>query len=116
MSHVLIVEDDPAFRYAAEKALGEAGFGVTVAQSYLSALQVLNGDREVDLLLTDLVMQKGVNGFALARMARMRRRDLKILYVTAYPDLPMDEALGKVIHKPISGEELVEEVRGALAS
>jgi CheY-like chemotaxis protein len=37
----------------------------------------------------------GVNGFALMRMARMRQRELKVIYVSAF-DVPTDEAIGPV--------------------
>ena len=68
----------------------------------------------LDLLITDIVMPNGVNGFALARMARMRRLDLNILYLTAF-DLPAEEAGGKIVRKPIPLELLVLEARRALA-
>ena len=65
-------------------------------------------------MITDLVMPGGINGFALARMARMRRLDLRVLYLTAY-DLPLEEAIGKVLRKPIDLDALVAEARNALA-
>ena len=37
-----------------------------------------------DLLLTDIVMPGSVNGIALACMGRIRRRDLRIIYMTGY--------------------------------
>ncbi len=58
-------------------------------------------------------MRKGVNGFALARMAQMRRLDLKILYLTA-SDFPEAEAAGKIVRKPIPLDLLVLETRRAL--
>jgi CheY-like chemotaxis protein len=66
------------------------------------------------LLITDIVMPGGINGFALARMARMRRLDLRVLYVTGY-DLPMEEGIGKVLRKPIELDALVAEAQKALA-
>jgi hypothetical protein len=54
------------------------------------------------------------HGFALARMARMRRPGIKTLYLTGFDD-PEEDALGKVLHKPISNDQLINEVRLALA-
>lgn len=113
MARVLIVEDEDACRYAAKKALTDAGHEVVAASGYLKALEVICADEPLDLLLSDIVHPNGVNGFALARMARMRRPELKIMYMTGY-DLPQDEALGKVLKKPLLGQNLVDEVRGAL--
>lgn len=112
-SRVLVIDDDEAFRYAAAKALKGAGFEVAVAEDYRDVLAWLEGAEPIDLLLTDIVMPDRINGFALARMARMRRLGLKVLYVTGY-DVPIDEAMGKVLQKPVTDEQLIGEVRGAL--
>jgi CheY-like chemotaxis protein len=113
--HILLVDDDEGFRYAAEKALRSAGFEIVAVPDYRGALETLESNQPLDLLLTDIVMPDRVNGFALARMARMRRLDLKVLYLSAY-DVPSHEAIGKVLRKPITGDELAAEVRLALAS
>ncbi len=112
---ILLVDDDPTWRYAAAKALVEAGYEVVAAADYMSALDVVGAEPPVDILVTDIVMPNGMNGFALARMARLRRRDLKILYMTGY-DVPTHEAVGKVIRKPIDPTHLIDEVRALLAT
>jgi CheY-like chemotaxis protein len=68
-------------------------------------------------LITDIVMPDRVNGVALSRMARMRRPELKVIYLTAY-DIPgvEDDTIGPVLRKPIDDEHLVAEVRRALAA
>jgi CheY-like chemotaxis protein len=114
-SHILLVDDEEGFRYAATKALRVAGFDVVSVPDYRGALQTLEGEQPLDLLVTDIVMPDRVNGFALARMARMRRLDLKVLYLTAY-DVPSHEAIGKILRKPITPDELTAEVRLALTS
>lgn len=106
---ILFVEDDPQFLYVHERALRDAGCEVYVAQDYFSALRVLDSDSPLDVLLTDVVMPKGINGFALARMARMRRRDLKVMFITGF-DLPQDEVLGPILRKPVSSDRLVQAV------
>jgi CheY-like chemotaxis protein len=109
---ILFVDDDEAFSYAAAKVLRTAGYKVWLAHDYRNALQILESRQPLDLLIT-IVMRNGVNGFALARMARMRRLDLKILYLTAF-DFPAEEAAGKIVRKPIPLELLVFETRRAL--
>lgn len=113
--NILLVDDDEGFRYAATRALSNAGFAVATAPDFRGALELLDGPRPIDLLVTDIVMPERIHGFALARMARMRRSGLKVLYLTAY-DVPTVEAAGKVLRKPLSDEQLVDEVRAALAS
>jgi CheY-like chemotaxis protein len=111
---ILVVDDDKAFRYVAARALRAAGYQVTMAPDFRVALQILEGDQPLDLLITDIVMPERVNGFALARMARLRRLDLKVLYMTAY-DIPTGEAIGKVLRKPLPLEVLTLEAGLALA-
>src|SRR5215471_11884123 len=82
--HILVVEDDPAFGNAVSQVLSREGYGVTLATNFQAALEVLESERPLRLMLVDIVMPDGVNGLALARMARLRRRDLKVMYLTGY--------------------------------
>ena len=82
MSRILVIEDDDATRYAMARTLEAAGYEVAQAHDYRDALPILEGEGQIDLLVVDLVVP-GVNGFALARMGRIRRHDLKVVYVTA---------------------------------
>lgn len=108
---ILLVDDDEGFRYAATKALEEAGFAVSSAPDYREALKVLEGKMPVDLLVTDVHI-----GFTLARMARVRRPGLKVIYLAGF-DVPEGETVGdKLLRKPISNELLISEVRLAFAS
>lgn len=113
-AHILVVEDDRGLRDAVSKVLHEANFGVYCAEDFRLALEILEGSQPVDLMLTDIVMR--VNGLALARMARMRRPQLKVIYMTGY-DLPgaEKEALGIVLHKPIENALLIATVERAIA-
>lgn len=115
--HILLVEDDAACSEAYCKLLRGAGFQVTAATDFRLALEVLEAEGSVDLLLSDIVMPGSVNGLALSRMARMRRKTLKVLYVTGYSIPGVErEALGPILLKPIDDERLVSEVERALAT
>jgi CheY-like chemotaxis protein len=110
--HILLVDDDDGYRYAAQRALEAAGFEVAAVSGFNDALQRLDSLEPIDLLVIDIVMK--VNGFALARMARYRRPSLKTLYMTAF-DVPSEEAVGRLIRKPTAMDELVREVEAAIA-
>jgi CheY-like chemotaxis protein len=116
-ARILVVDDDSVFGDAIARALRTAGFEVCTAPDYRLALEDLESTRPIDLLITDIVMPERVNGIALSRMARMRRPDLKVIYLTAY-DIPgvEDEAIGSVLRKPIDDSCLLEEVRRVLAT
>jgi CheY-like chemotaxis protein len=113
-ARVLVIDDDDAFRYAMVKMLVQAGFEAVEAPDYRQGLDILDDKKPLALLIMDIVIP-GVNGFALARMARMRHRDLKVIYVSAF-DVPTDEAIGPVLRKPVDSDVLLAEVRKALAS
>ena len=116
-TRILVVDDDQICGDAAARVLRAAGFEVSLAPDHRLALEDLESTRPVDLLITDIVMPDRVNGVALSRMARMRRPELKVIYMTAY-DIPgiEDEAAGPVLRKPIDEDRLVAEVRRVLAA
>lgn len=115
--HVLVVEDDGAYRAALGRILQHAGFEVALTQDFRGALDILESERAVDLLLVDIVMPDRVNGIALSRMARLRRRELKVIYITGYNIPGIDrEALGPILRKPVEDQVLVDEIRRALST
>ncbi len=115
MARILVVEDDDATRYAIARTLDAAGFEVARAHDFQDALPILEGEGKVDLLVVDLVKSQGLTYFALARMGRMRRHDLKVVCVTGYDNVPMHEAIGPILRKPVAPETLVSTVRKELS-
>jgi CheY-like chemotaxis protein len=115
--HILLVEDDDACREALGRVLQREGYAVSLAPDFREALDILESEQRVDLLLTDVVMPDRVNGVALARMARLRRQELKVVYMTAYniPGIER-EALGPVLRKPVEDDVLISEIKKVLAS
>lgn len=113
---VLFVDDDPVFAEASAQILRGAGYQVQLAPDYRLALQLLESDAAIDVMVCDIVMPDRVNGLALGRMARLRRHQLKIIYITGH-DIPgiEDEALGPVLRKPIDSDLLVSEMERVLA-
>jgi CheY-like chemotaxis protein len=120
MSTVMVVDDDPDVLTTLSTILKNAGHTVIEAASGVEALDLLDGNASLDLLLTDVIMP-GLNGFNLARMARTRRPSLKILYLTGWFQtaetmLDQGEKYGKLLTKPILPDDLRREVRSALTA
>jgi DNA-binding NtrC family response regulator len=113
--HILVVEDDAASSAAFGATLRGAGYNVSFASDFRLALEILEADRPLDLLLVDIVMPDSVNGIALSRMARMRRPNLRVLYTTGYR-IPgaEEEALGPILFKPVEAETLITQVETML--
>jgi DNA-binding NtrC family response regulator len=120
MASVLVVDDDIEVLQAVCAVLAHAGHAVERADGGIPALDILDQRKPVDLLLTDVVMP-GLHGFNLARMAVLRRPEIKVLYYTGHSELPIimqDEGqrYGKMLRKPLLPDDLRREVSEALAS
>ena len=112
-----MVDDDQTLGEALCQVLRGAGYNATLATEFRTALEILEAERPLDLLLVDIVMPDSVNGIALSRMARLRRRELKVIYLTGY-DIPGAdrEALGPILRKPVDNQELLDEIGRLLAA
>jgi len=117
---VLIAEDDPAVRRVAERILSSAGYTVHIASGGPEALELLDdSNREVDLLLADVVMP-GMRGDDLARRAVAMRPGLHVLFMSGYSDQAPPRDLGPTsgttsfIDKPFDAGTLLERVRDLL--
>jgi CheY-like chemotaxis protein len=116
---ILLVDDDPEVLEAFALTLEDLGYDVTVARSGQAALDILDEGRPLDLLLTDIRMP-GLDGFDVSRLAKARRPELKVLYLTGYggsaPAMRDPSArLGKILPKPIRPDALRSEIDAALA-
>ncbi|WP_262267982.1 response regulator [Microvirga yunnanensis] len=63
---ILLVEDEPLVRLVAADILMEAQFRVIEAADAQEALRVLKAEVGVDLVLSDVEMPPGMNGYELA--------------------------------------------------
>ncbi|MES2498755.1 MAG: PAS domain-containing protein [Pseudomonadota bacterium] len=112
--HVLVVEDDPSVRLLIREVLEEIGYSAVEAADGLSAIPVLESDRRIDLMISDVGLP-GMNGRQLAEKARACRPDLPILFVTGYAENAAirSEFLGTnmtMITKPFSLDDLAQKV------
>ena len=66
----------------------------------------------VDLLLTDVVMP-GLSGQELARLARERWPDIRVIYMSGYSDDELENLLGDAafLQKPFTPSELMAKVK-----
>jgi signal transduction histidine kinase/CheY-like chemotaxis protein len=114
---VLVVDDDSAVREVTAGILSSLGYRVIEAGSGGAALEVLDQNEEIDLMLIDFAMP-GMNGAEVAREARVRRPQLPILFVTGYADTTTLASPGDdgVLRKPFREEELAAKLRMVLGA
>lgn len=118
LASILLVDDDPDALSIFSGILVSAGHAVVSVRSGLAALDALDAGGRFDLLLTDVIMP-GLNGLNLARMMRLRRSSLKVLYLSCECDAverDQGERHGKLLEKPIMPSRLRREVSAALGS
>jgi CheY-like chemotaxis protein len=116
---VLVVEDDPDVRELAVDILIDYGFTVLSAANAREALAILDRDRDIDLLFTDIVMP-GMNGVELAAAALRRDPGLKVLLASGYCDpsvlAPLSVELDSAfIGKPYRPHEIAARIRRLFA-
>ncbi|QNA85124.1 PAS domain-containing protein [Sphingomonas sp. So64.6b] len=83
---VLVVDDEAAVRMLVTDVLAEHGYHALEASDGPAGLAILESSARIDLLITDVGLPKGMNGRQLADAARIRRPDLKILFITGYAE------------------------------
>jgi CheY-like chemotaxis protein len=98
---ILLVEDDEAVRDAIGHELVVLGYRVVEAADGPEALRVAAGlpGRQIDLLLTDVVMPE-MDGCALAARLREHQPGLKVIFSSGYA---RDVALGQSAHRSGDG-------------
>jgi CheY-like chemotaxis protein len=116
---ILLVEDEPSVRGLVFEALRVNGYTVLEAKHGIEAL--LTGTRHmgpIHLLLTDVVMPQ-MSGPEVADKLTTLRPDMKVLYMSGYPDHPVfaQGSLKKAtafLQKPFTPNVLVQKVREVL--
>lgn len=114
-SVVLLVEDEPLVRLVVSELLLDSGFRVIEAAHAAEALAVLESGLAVHVLLADVDMPPGINGYALAHQVCERWPDVEILMTSGrqWPgegDLPAGAAF---LAKPCPNESIVLHVGSA---
>jgi hypothetical protein len=116
---ILLVEDEEMVREAAAEILATHGYTIFAAGNGADALRLLaRHEREIDLLLTDVVMPN-MNGIELSERVRERNPAIRVLYTTGYSDASLPgqcspNGAAALLQKPFSSQSLLERVREAL--
>jgi CheY-like chemotaxis protein len=117
---IMVVEDEPDLLELVVQVLEARGYTVLGACSGKQALeQWSQRDREIDLLLTDMVMPDGMTGFQLAERLRTDAPKLRVIYTSGHsagvPGTQLaDVADHQFLAKPYRPSKLLEIVRACL--
>ena len=118
-ARILLVEDDEMVRSLVGRILASLGYDTIEAEEGHEACRILDGTGRIDLMITDLVLPKGMNGAVLAREAKARRPGCKILFMSGYAADTVQQADDMsndfdLIQKPFSKMELANKIQAIL--
>jgi DNA-binding response OmpR family regulator len=107
---ILVVDDEPQLARMAALALAQRGHHVLVARSGEEALAELQ-QRRADLVVSDLGLGSGINGWDLAEEVRKRWPGTCFVLVTGWgaaitPDEARERGVDQVLAKPYRIAEL----------
>lgn len=116
VTHVLVIEDDPAIRSSLVRSLTDRGHAVTSAPAGMPGLQQAL-DEQPDLVLLDLGLPD-LDGHSLLTMLRAVRRT-PVIVLTARDDDPsvvraLDAGADDYVVKPFGMDQLEARIRAVL--
>jgi len=114
---VVIVHDDSTLSAQTKAALEQKGFDVAVFTDPMAALPALEHAQSADLLITRVNFGPGKpHGVSLALMARTRRPEIKVLFVTRPENSKHIEGLGKLLPAPATVGDVIDAAERLLSS
>jgi signal transduction histidine kinase/ActR/RegA family two-component response regulator len=118
---ILVVDDEEALLELAEELLIDMGYRVFTAGSAMQALEVLTKEPNIDLMISDVIMPGGLNGYELAERAKTDYPELKVLLASGYTEKTATSENHKrfslnMLAKPYSQAELAQKVRQMFTS
>ena len=117
---ILLVEDEEGLRALNARGLTSRGYTVLEAGNGVEALEVIEKQGNVDLVVSDVVMPE-MDGPTLLKELRRRNPKVKIIFVSGYAEeafaknLPSQEQYA-FLAKPFSLKQLVAEVKKTIAN
>jgi DNA-binding response OmpR family regulator len=113
VARILVADDNRQFVEMTRATLHDAGYDVVSAYSGLAVANLVERE-DVDLLILDVLMP-GMSGDAVAALAKRAKPQLPVLLMTGDSgDAFVAGVEFPVLHKPFTGQQLVDAVRGVL--
>jgi PAS domain S-box-containing protein len=115
---ILVVEDNDAVRSFTTDTLRDFGFNVIEAVDASEALKILDRNRRVDLMFTDIGLP-GLNGRELAATVQRRYPSVRLLFTSGYAQMPGPTGSTSVsqiplLSKPFTRAQLYERIAETL--
>ena len=117
---VLIVEDDPSILMVLSAYLSGEGYRVLQAENGEQAFEILASKPHLDMMITDFRLPGGISGVQIAEPAVKLRPELKVIFISGYPQEILDcnspiTRNAPILAKPFDLDTLQEHIQRLLA-
>lgn len=102
----LLVEDDPHVRKVVRQQLVDLGYPVIEAENAQQALEMITHIPEICIVLSDVIMPGGMNGYELAENLQQQRPDILLLLMSGYNEETLPPSSLPLLNKPFLKHEL----------
>jgi CheY-like chemotaxis protein len=116
LAKILVVDDDPDVLSVVAETIERFGYSVLQANGGRQAIELLESEPSVSLMLTDIMMP-GMTGLELADVAKQMKPSLRIIYTSAYISITAQKfglRHGPFLPKPWRLSDLREKISGLL--
>jgi PAS domain S-box-containing protein len=118
-STVLVVDDEPDLLKIAVAYLAEMGCTALKAIDAAAALEIVKQEKNIDLMMTDIIMPGGINGVELAQRVHELNPHIKIIYTSGFAAEALAERKmllveGPLLRKPYQRTEFRATIRSVL--
>jgi CheY-like chemotaxis protein len=115
---ILLVEDDPEVQRVAVTMLKELHYQVYSASTADTALELLQQHPDIQLLFSDIMLHGQTDGVELARRAKERDRNLRVLLTSGFSEHAIGNQVGTTsdylfISKPYMRDQLARTLSAA---
>ena len=115
---ILVTEDEDAIRNLIEDVLSEQGYRVITAADGAEALDLVRqNDREIDLVITDVVMPR-LSGPEMVQRLQADRPGMKVIFMSGYAKqgslAAIEDEEAEILEKPFSPQVILTRVRKVL--
>ena len=117
---VLIVEDDESIMFVLGEYLSGLGYRGWKASDGEQAFEILATKPHLDLMVTDYRLPGGISGVQIAEPALKLRPELKVIFISGYPQEILDcnspiTRNAPILAKPFDLDTLQEHIQRLLA-
>ncbi|MFQ3236642.1 MAG: PAS domain S-box-containing protein [Paraglaciecola sp.] len=116
---ILIVDDEKALVAVAQETLRELGYKTIFAYNAEQALEILEENRTIDLVFSDVVMPGSMGGFELAEVVLSRYPNIKVLLTSGFTGNMEISKISQqweneLLSKPYRRQQLAKQIRKVL--